>query len=385
MIPIIYQIQQYDNQQHKKRINDKIDQLNDITIQELKSQMNHNNDVNSVNLSLEFEYCAPKLTEAEESKILINFSVRYQSAIENMENELKQKYNVIKQQKSNNQITNVYTTREEDECREMESIHKQGLTMKRQSELLTIRRRLDDVKLPFNRNRNIFVAPASIPIKPPDEEIFNDEFYEVTDLDSQLYADSIRRSINGNTHLLNDNSSNISSDINNSKNIQRSSKLSKDYNFTVLRIRCPNHLYVDGTFKVTETVSDLENFILSLFSIDLQLNKIELFITPPKLNLLNISNSTFFELGLLPSAIVHLTIAEIKKDSLLNCPSDTSIVNQTAANEFENKQPKLFDENRIASKIIKTEYQNEIQYYSTPDEIIQNFIQRSKSRSVDSC
>jgi hypothetical protein len=73
-----------------------------------------------------------------------------------------------------------------------------------------------------------------------------DEFYDITERDSRIYAKGIKAA--------------AAVDVLH-HSIDVSSKRAKDFAVTTLRIRLTGRLFVQGTFRSTETVADVRAFV----------------------------------------------------------------------------------------------------------------------------
>ena len=76
----------------------------------------------------------------------------------------------------------------------------------------------------------------------------------------------------------------------------------------LLRVRLPDHLYVEGVFRSEETPRDLYSWLDGLLDPACTADaasRYYLYVTPPRQQLSRTSKLTFAQLGLLPAAIVH--------------------------------------------------------------------------------
>jgi len=144
--------------------------------------------------------------------------------------------------------------------------------------------------LPSDRDMRLFLAPEGVTdIKSIDVP---DEFYDITHRDSVIYAKAIK----------------IAASVDMLKHpVDASSLKAKDVKLARLRIRLLPRLYLEGKFLPNETVSDVRQFVCDVLE-NSHLD-FSLFVTPPR-QVLNRPEATLLRLGLVPSALVHFSLAD---------------------------------------------------------------------------
>lgn len=329
----------------------------------------------TLKLHLTFEYEGLPVSDAEAQSVIQQFHSDYQTAVD-QEAELQQRVEEAAKRAA--------------ESRRLEKERQIALRKHREDQLSARTKELMNIKLPSHRNRRLFQAPPGLLPSPEVDE----SFYEVQLSDSELHARSILaeskvaqqsqkdraaatepKSISnplgspldqqpqqpeshlpsqaGRDHLSLSASVDVSSEraaslpasagqvASNSKidsapipaplrSTSHGSKQLSDYALTRLRIRLPDHLYCDATFKVDETCGQLCEFVNSILSAEAQ-KQYSLHIAPPKMSLLDKSGTSFASLGLYPSAIIHCTIDANRAAQQQHAPAQTPPASQSTA------------------------------------------------------
>lgn len=137
---------------------------------------------------------------------------------------------------------------------------------------------------------------------PPKVEEEPSDFFDITLEDSKVYSQSLlNRNKDGYKLTTKD----------------RSSKSAKDFQLTRIRIRLPRDIYIEATFKATERVKHVREFVRGV--IDSSLGSFYLFVTPPR-QVLDLPEKSMTDLRFVPSALIHFALTE--PSSLSNATHD---------------------------------------------------------------
>jgi hypothetical protein len=193
--------------------------------------------------------------------------------------------------------------------------------------------------LPADRGLKVFHALPGI-LRPPE---LPEEFYEVTEEDSRTYARGIRMEAakfarGASREQAMDTALDVPADegppntpfakrdaaasstptrsglLDSSRlpalpsaQDRRNARIKRKCRASLLRVRLPNHLYVEALFKLEETPKELYRFLDTLLDEEMRTkHSYYLYLTPPRQIMSRNSHLTFAQLGLYPQALVHL-------------------------------------------------------------------------------
>ena len=231
------------------------DALAGITLAQLGFKGEEGGRTGKARLKLSHDYQQPAMTESQQAAVMQRFSSTLQQSVEEVE------------QKRNEKAAAQLRERDEEAA----------------------------VHVPADRNLRVLRAQPGLLPAPE----LPDSFYDVTEDDSVEYARSIMRQAakeRGETGP-------TTSEPSTAALSQRKRPM-----LSVVRVKLPSHVYVEGVFKAGERVADVRQWLLTRCMRDDMRHSVgPLFVTPPKQQL--DTRKTLREEGLLGSVTLHATIS----------------------------------------------------------------------------